>query len=123
MRRRTFLRLSAACAAIATLRGVRAAPRVRLKAKVVIVGGGFAGAACALSLRRLNPALEVTLVDPDDRYVSCPMSNSVLVGWRDLRSITVSRRGLERAGVSFVRDRVVAIDTRLRRARLGGGGA
>ena len=123
MRRRTFLRLCAAGAAGGMLGAVRAAPRAQVKAKVVIVGGGFAGAACALSLRRLNPALDVTLVDPDDRYVSCPMSNSVLVGWRDLRSITVSRRGLGRAGVRFVRDRVVAIDARLRRARLGGGGA
>jgi sulfide dehydrogenase [flavocytochrome c] flavoprotein chain len=94
---------------------------VALKAKVVIVGGGFAGASCALSLRHLNPGIEVTLVDPDDRYVTCPMSNSVLVGLRDLKSISVSRRGLERAGVRYVRDRVNAVDTQLRRARLEGG--
>src|ERR1700722_17480231 len=127
MRRRTFLRLSAvstltAAAAGGTFGGVRAAPaRVRLMGKVLIVGGGFAGSACALALRRLNPAVEVTLVDPDDPYVSCPMSNSVLVGLRELTSISVSRRGLARAGVNVVRDRVGAIDTRLRRARLDGG--
>ena len=96
---------------------------VRVNARVVVVGGGFAGASCALSLRRLNPAIDVTLVDPDDRYVTCPMSNSVLAGFRGLKSISVSRRGLERAGVRYVRDRVGAIDTQIRRVRLGGGAA
>ena len=52
-------------------------------ARVLIVGGGFAGAACALELRVLTPALEVLLVDPDERYVTCPMSNSVIAGLRD----------------------------------------
>ena len=106
MRRRTFLLLSAGTAGAGILRGVRAAqPRTRVKAKVVIVGGGFAGASCALILRRLNLGLRVTLVDPDERYVTCPMSNSVIVGLRDLESITVPRRGLERAGVDCVRGR------------------
>jgi hypothetical protein len=79
MRRRTFLQLSVGAAGGGVLPGARAAPpRLRVKAKVVVAGGGFAGANCAVSLRRLNPAIEVTLVDPDDRYVTCPMSNSVL---------------------------------------------
>jgi sulfide dehydrogenase [flavocytochrome c] flavoprotein subunit len=122
MRRRTFVRLSALTAGAGMMhRAYAVQSRVRFKAKVVVVGGGFAGASCALSLRRLNPAIEVTLVDPDDRYVTCPMSNSVLVGLRDLKSISVSRRGLERAGVRYVRDRVSAIDAQLRRARLSSG--
>ena len=128
--RRTFLRLAALVAAgcipggrlAATPRGPVEAPvRKPSKAQVLIIGGGFAGSTCALELRRLVPAMNVTLVDPDDRYVTGPMSNSVLVGLRSLASITVSRRGLERAGVRYVRDRVRCIDTQGRRATLGSG--
>lgn len=120
--RRSFLRRAAGIAAAGLWVRVDAGQlRRELKAKVLVVGGGFAGSACALALRRLHPTLSVTLVDPDDRYVTCPMSNSVLVGLRDLDSITVSRRGLEHAGVAYVRDRVSSIDTGLRRARLAGG--
>ena len=122
MRRRTFLQLSAAAAGGGVLCRARAAqPRPRIEAKVVVVGGGFAGAACALTLRRLNPAIEVTLVDPEDRYVTCPMSNSVLAGFRGIDSISVPRHGLRRAGVNYVRNWVTSIDARRRRARLAGG--
>jgi sulfide dehydrogenase [flavocytochrome c] flavoprotein chain len=124
MRRRTFLQLSANLAGTAILREGYAAPGpLRTKGNVVVVGGGFAGAACALSLRRLNPGLDVTLIDPDAPYVTCPMSNSVLAGLRDLKSIRVSRSGLERAGVKYIRGRVSGLDTRFRRARISGGAA
>ncbi|MGH8140114.1 MAG: FCSD flavin-binding domain-containing protein [Steroidobacteraceae bacterium] len=113
---------AAAFGGILRLHGATPA-RTAKKARVLVVGGGFAGATCALHLRRMDPAIEVTLVDPDDQYTTCPMSNSVLTGLRDLASITVSRRGLERAGVHYVRDRVVGVDAHLHRARVGGGAA
>ena len=122
MRRRKFLQLSAGAAGTGMLRAVGAVrPRDRIKAKVVVVGGGFAGAGCANALRRLDPAIEVSLVDPDDRYVTCPMSNSVLAGFRSMESLSVSRLGLRRAGVNYLRDWVTSIDTRHRRVRLTGG--
>ena len=120
MRRRTFLQLSAATAGAGLLL-VPQQPRAQVKAKVLIVGGGFAGASCAMSLRRLGPGIDVTLVDPDERYVTCPMSNSVLVGLRDLKSISVPRHGLERAGVKYVRGRITSIDAQRRRAKFAGG--
>ena len=95
---------------------------IRNSAQVVIAGGGFAGASCALALRRLGPGIRVTLVDPDDRHVTCPMSNAVLGGLRDLKSISVPRTGLERAGVNFVRARIASLDPEHRRAKLAGGG-
>jgi NADPH-dependent 2,4-dienoyl-CoA reductase/sulfur reductase-like enzyme len=127
MRRRTFLKLTASLAtsllSAVPLRTARAGQlKGPLNARVVVVGGGFGGASCALFLRRLNPAVKVLLVDPDERYVTCPMSNSVIAGLRGIESVRVSRRGLERAGVTYVRDSVSAVDTRRRRVRLTGGG-
>ncbi|HYL71976.1 MAG TPA: FAD-dependent oxidoreductase, partial [Candidatus Dormibacteraeota bacterium] len=95
--------------------------RVRARAaapRVVIVGGGFAGAGCALALRRLAPASSITLVDSGARYVTCPMSNAVIGQLRSLASITVSRAGLARAGVHFVQDTARDIDAQARTVRL-----
>ena len=75
------------------LRAARGAVRAPVRARVIVIGGGFAGAACALQLRQLQPALEVRVVDPDDAYVTCPMSNAALVGLRTIDSLTVSAIG------------------------------
>ncbi len=119
MRRREFLRAGAL--AVASWRARAAA--VAAAPQVLIAGGGFAGACCALQLRKLSPAIHVTLIDPQEHYVTCPMSNEVLVGLRPLRSITASRAGLRRAGVHCVLDRVTAVDAARRHVRLAGGGA
>ena len=112
--RRRFMQV----AALAMLGGTRLAGAGARRARVVVAGGGFAGAACALQLRRLDPAIDVALVDPDDHYVTCPMSDAALVGWRSMQSITVSRAGLARAGVRYIHDRVASIDAQSRRVRL-----
>jgi sulfide dehydrogenase [flavocytochrome c] flavoprotein subunit len=112
--RRHFMQTAALAMLGGTGLGKASAPRAR----VIVAGGGFAGATCALQLRRLDPAFDITLVDEDDRYVTCPMSDAALVGWRSMQSITVSRSGLARAGVRYVRDRVVSVDAQARRVRL-----
>jgi sulfide dehydrogenase [flavocytochrome c] flavoprotein subunit len=119
VKRRFFLQLAAIAAGGTALPRWSAARTA--SGKVLIVGGGFAGSTCALQLRRLNPALQITLADPDETYTCCPMSNGVLVCQREIGSIRVSRRGLRRSGVNYVRDRVVSIDALKRRARLAGG--
>jgi len=112
--RRRFIK----AAALAVLGGAQLASAKARRARVVVAGGGFAGATCALQLRRLDTAIDVTLVDPDERYATCPMSDAALVGWRSMRSLTVSRAGLARAGVRYVRDRVASIDAQARHIRL-----
>lgn len=116
MRRRDFL----AGGALASLSwpAARAAPGA---GRVIIVGGGFAGSCCALRLRELQPQCAVTLIDPQADYVTCPMSDAVLVGLRDLKSITLSRAGLEHAGVRFLRATVAGIDAGQHRVQLTSG--
>lgn len=121
MRRREFLALGSAAGAAAALeQRARAAPNPGA-ARAVIVGGGFGGGCCALELRRVSPATQVTLVDPAVRYVTCPMSDAVIAALRTLGSITVPRTGLERAGVRVVRASVTALDPAARRVRLHDG--
>jgi sulfide dehydrogenase [flavocytochrome c] flavoprotein chain len=57
-------------------------------ARVVVVGGGFAGATCARTLKRLDPRLAVTLVEanPTRVFIACPFSNKVVVGLRELEA-------------------------------------
>uniref|UniRef100_UPI0035B385AA FAD-dependent oxidoreductase n=1 Tax=Stella sp. TaxID=2912054 RepID=UPI0035B385AA len=55
-------------------------------ARVVVIGGGFAGATAARALRRIDPALAVTLVEPNRVYVACPFSNAVLAGLREIEA-------------------------------------
>jgi len=119
LNRRSLL-LTAAAAATAATAVARALPAAR-GPRVVIVGGGFAGSACALELRSRYPRIELTLIDPDGHYTTCPVSNEVIIGLRGIASITVSRRGLERAGARVVRARVAAIDAERRTLRLDSG--
>jgi NADPH-dependent 2,4-dienoyl-CoA reductase/sulfur reductase-like enzyme len=111
MQRRDFLRLTtiAALSGASATACVSVAPR-RMRQRVIIVGGGFAGATCARYLGLVAADVDIVLIDPDDQYISCPMSNSVIAGLRDLASITIPRRHLDRAGVHRVRATVTAID-------------
>ena len=120
MQRRRFLKAGALAAAGVWSRPLAATPSLR-KARVIIIGAGFAGASCALHLCRLNRTLNVILIDPDEDYITCPMSNEAMVGLRSIQSITVSRSGLVRAGVRFVRDQVAALDSPARRVQLRSG--
>jgi sulfide dehydrogenase [flavocytochrome c] flavoprotein subunit len=75
-----------------------------------VVGGGFGGATCARYLRRYAPRSNVTLIEPSPRFVTCPSSNEVIGGLRDIGSITHSYTGLRRAGIELLSDWVDAID-------------
>ncbi|MGE0821473.1 MAG: FCSD flavin-binding domain-containing protein [Candidatus Binatia bacterium] len=62
--------------------------RAKSTARIVVIGGGFGGATCAKYLRRADAALQVTLVTPDRRFVTCPFSNTVLAHRQELASLT-----------------------------------
>ncbi len=86
--------------------------------RVLVVGGGYGGATAAKYLKHWGgDAIDVTLVEREPAFVSCPLSNLVLGGSRRLEELTVGYDGLRRLGIQVVRDEVVAIDAATRRAR------
>lgn len=89
--------------------------------RVVVIGGGFGGATAAHYLRLWGGNVEVTLVERNAQFVSCPMSNLVLGGYRRMQDITRSYDGLRAAGVKLLQGEVVAIDAAARRVRLADG--
>ena len=54
--------------------------------RVVVVGGGFAGATCARAIKRLDPRIAVTLVEASQVFTACPFSNEVIAGLRDIKA-------------------------------------
>ena len=90
--------------------------------RVLVVGGGFGGATCAKYLRRFNPSIQVTLVERDARFVTCPFSNAVLGGLQDMNSIEHSYDALRtQYGVNVRQDQVTAIDPAGNRVTLKNG--
>ncbi len=90
---------------------------------MVIIGGGYGGATAARHIALAGLGLDVTLVEPADAFVSCPLSNLVLGGSRRMQDITRSYDGLRRHGVRLVHDLAVAVDPGKHSVRLAGGSA
>jgi NADPH-dependent 2,4-dienoyl-CoA reductase/sulfur reductase-like enzyme len=93
-------------------------------AKVVVIGGGYGGATAAKYIRLLSrQRIEVTLVEPEQSFISCPLSNLVIGGSRTLADLSRPYRSLTRHhGISHARDTAVAVDPVARTVKLAGGG-
>lgn len=92
------------------------------KAHVVVVGGGFGGATAAKYLRLLDANIQVTLIEPKAKYISCPGSNWLFAGLTNLEQLTVDYLALQdKYGVKLLVDRVSGLDAAKRRLRLAGG--
>ena len=92
--------------------------------KVVVIGGGYGGATAAKYLRLFSEGtVDVTLVEPNAAFVSCPISNLVLGGYKTMADITTPYDNLQkRHGVKLVKDMVTAIDADKKVVKLAGGG-
>jgi NADPH-dependent 2,4-dienoyl-CoA reductase/sulfur reductase-like enzyme len=82
--RREFLKQSTAAGAAAALFPLSAIAQ-GAGGHAVVVGGGFAGATLARTLKRLDPRITVTLVEASPTFTACPFSNTVLAGMRDIK--------------------------------------
>ena len=96
--RRRFLAGAARAGALAATGGALApgcsTPAGRGAPRVVVIGGGYGGAACAKYLRRFDPGVAVTLVEPNSRYAPCPFSNAALGGMADAAPAPQNYEGL-----------------------------
>jgi sulfide dehydrogenase [flavocytochrome c] flavoprotein subunit len=101
-----------------------AAPRAvnaQAQARLLVIGGGFGGASAANFARRRFPWLQVTLVEPQTSFVTCPYGNLVLAGMRQIGQITHSYDGLRARGVTVIHDTASGIDAGARQVRLANG--
>ena len=135
MTRRRFLTASGAMVAVAGLSGCArngGAPMTTAAAsdlapkrsgrRVIVVGGGWGGATAAKYVRMQDPTIDVVLIEPNTRFVSCPFSNLVLSGVRSIGSLTFSYDNLrQQHGVTIVHDTATAIEPDARRVRMGRG--
>ena len=125
MKRRQFVRTLGAGSALAGLGMVSGCASMGgSSGKVVVIGGGYAGATAAKYVRMFSDyGIEVTLVEPNPTFISCPMSNLVVGGHKTMADITTPYDNLsKRHGVKLVRDSVESIDTTKQTVKLAGGG-
>lgn len=118
-RRNFFKTLGAGAAAgsfPAIINAATAAP------KVVVIGGGFAGATAAKYLRHWDKSLDVTLIEPNAQYYSPILSNLILNGNLGLDKITFTYDTLkQKYGVKVVQDWVAGIDAAGHKVELSNG--
>jgi sulfide dehydrogenase [flavocytochrome c] flavoprotein chain len=95
--------------------------RAQAAARIVVIGGGFGGAACARALRRIDAKFQVTLVEPNKIFTACPFSNEVIAGLRDIEAQQFSYEKIIADGVSVIAQAAVKIDPQARTVGLADG--
>ena len=95
--------------------------RAQAAPRVVVIGGGFAGASCARALRTADPKIAVTLVEARSTYTAPPMSNAVLGGLRDLSSQQFGYDKIASTGITVKIANATAVDTQARSVTLSTG--
>src|SRR5207253_8123167 len=119
--RREFLKAASASFAAVAL-GAHSNKAHAAVPRVVVVGAGYGGATAAKYIRKWSGGrIEVTVVEREVAFVSCPTCNLVIGGSRQLADITVPFDGLAKWGVRIVRDEALDIDPGARSVKLGGG--
>ena len=97
-----------------------AAASLPAKTQVIVIGGGYGGATAAKYIRMLSDyKISVLLVEPNNSFISCPMSNLVIGGSKTLADLSTPYDTLmTRHGITLVRDRVIDIDVQKKSLRL-----
>jgi NADPH-dependent 2,4-dienoyl-CoA reductase/sulfur reductase-like enzyme len=105
-RRNAVLGIIAAAATLARPSILRA----QSAGRIVVVGGGFGGAACARALKGAQKNTQVILIEPNAVYTSCPCSNAVIAGLRDIEAQQFGYDKIAADGVTVIGQAVTTID-------------
>ena len=89
--------------------------------KVVVIGGGFAGASAARFIKQGNKQINVTLVEANPTFTACPFSNGVIAGLRPLRAQQFNYEKIANVGVSLAFQPAREVDAQGRSVTLGNG--
>jgi len=89
--------------------------------KVVVIGGGFAGASAARFIKKGNPQIDVTLVEANPTFTACPFSNLVIGGLRDLRAQQFGYDKVAASGVTVAIQPATGVDAQAKSVTLGNG--
>ncbi|PAU78573.1 cytochrome C [Halomonas salipaludis] len=109
--RRQVLKGLGAASSLPLISGFAPAFATGSDGRVVVIGGGFGGATAAKYLKRANPSLSVTLVEPARTFYTCPFSNLFLGGLREMSKIAHGYDELrDRYGVEVVHSMAQDID-------------
>ena len=124
MQRRQFVQTLGAGSAVAGLGLLGGCAAGGSGARVVVVGGGYGGATAAKYVRMFSDyGIDVTLIEPNAAFVSCPISNLVIQGSKTIADVTTPYDNLsKRHGVKVVKDMVASIDAEKRVVKLASGG-
>ena len=121
MTTRPVTRRSAVLGIAAASLAMPAIARAQGQARVVVVGGGFGGAACARALKHADATMQVTLVEPNKTFTACPFSNEVIAGLRELEAQQFGYDKIASDGVAVIAQAATAIDPQARRVTLADG--
>jgi sulfide dehydrogenase [flavocytochrome c] flavoprotein subunit len=89
--------------------------------RVVVIGGGFAGASCARALKALDARITVTLVEASRTFTACPFSNLVITGMRELDAQQFGYDKVAAAGVTMAFSAASAVDPQAKSVTLADG--
>jgi sulfide dehydrogenase [flavocytochrome c] flavoprotein subunit len=110
--RRKFIQAISTYTALSPLASVTPAAFGKgAKARVIVIGGGYGGAIAAKYIKLSDPLIDVMLIEKNAQYVSCPLSNEILGGERNIDSITFNYQTMSaNHHIKVVHDTVMEID-------------
>lgn len=90
--------------------------------RVIVVGGGFAGATVAKYLKHWSSSTEVVLIEPNSTYYSPILSNLVLIQQLSIDKISLNYDVLvQKYGINWLADYVEGIDSTAQTVQLRSG--